>query len=134
MLPSFFRNVATVGLLTLALWAIAACSNPLSTTDDPAEATTGPTSTVQASPTRAAMMPIVTPTPIPAGATVPAPDQPGSGSGEANPDTYVVSDGDTLYAIALRFGVEIRAIIELNALSDPNDIRVGQELQIPPRP
>jgi LysM repeat protein len=80
------------------------------------------------------MMPIVTPTPIPAGATVPAPDQPDSGSGEANPETYVVSDGDTLYAIALRFGVEIRAIIELNALSDPNDIRVGQELRLPPRP
>jgi lipoprotein NlpD len=45
----------------------------------------------------------------------------------------VVAEGDSLYAIAIRFGVEIRAIIELNGLSDPNDIQVGQELRIPPR-
>lgn len=76
---------------------------------------------------------IVTPTVIVPGASPPpgatgAPTPP-----NVNPATYVVADGDTLYAIALKFGVELADLIQLNGLSDPNDIRVGQELKIPPR-
>jgi LysM repeat protein len=86
------------------------------------------------SPTRAAIMPIYTPTPV-----VPGALDPGAGQGAPtrvpeNPATYTVVEGDSLYAIALRFGVELQALIELNGLSNPNDIRVGQELQIPSRP
>jgi LysM repeat protein len=85
-----------------------------------------PTATIPA-------LPIVTPTVVvpgaspPPGATLPPtpPDQ--------NPATYVVTADDTLYAIALRFDVSLEALIELNGLTDPNDIQVGQELKIPPR-
>ncbi|MBW2988269.1 hypothetical protein DRJ48_03210 [Candidatus Woesearchaeota archaeon] len=45
--------------------------------------------------------------------------------------TYVVQPGDTLSAIGARFNVDYRLIAELNGISDPNQIYVGQELRIP---
>ncbi len=75
-------------------------------------------------------MTVVTPTPFVA--TSPQPGESPSVPAE-NPATYVVAENDTLYAIALRFDVDLNALIELNGLSDPNDIQVGTELQIPPK-
>jgi LysM repeat protein len=87
-----------------------------------------------ASPTETiAALPIVTPTVVVPGASPPpgvtAPPTPP----DQNPATYVVTADDTLYAIALRFDVQLADLIELNGLTDPNDIQVGQELKIPPR-
>lgn len=48
--------------------------------------------------------------------------------------TYIVQSGDTLYDIALRYDVEIEAIIEANDLTDPDTLQVGQELIIPVEP
>lgn len=48
------------------------------------------------------------------------------------PVTYVVELGDTLTAIAEKFGLEdIRILMTANNISDPNAIQVGQELIIP---
>jgi LasA protease len=47
------------------------------------------------------------------------------------PGTYVVQPGDTIGSIAQKFGVTEEAIIELNNLSDPNALQVGQTLLIP---
>lgn len=44
---------------------------------------------------------------------------------------YVVREGDTLSAIAARFGVTEEAILEQNPLSDRDRLLVGQELVIP---
>lgn len=44
---------------------------------------------------------------------------------------YVVQSGDTLYVIALRFGVSTDAIIQLNQISDPNLVSEGTQLKIP---
>ncbi|MCE5259495.1 MAG: LysM peptidoglycan-binding domain-containing protein [Chloroflexi bacterium] len=44
---------------------------------------------------------------------------------------YSVRSGDTLYGIALRFGVGYNALISANSISNPNLIRVGQKLWIP---
>jgi LysM repeat protein len=87
-----------------------------------------------ASPTATiAALPIVTPTVVVPGASPP----PGSTAQPTppaeNPATYIVTADDTLYAIALRFNVSLESLIELNGLTDPNDIQVGQELKIPPR-
>jgi LysM repeat protein len=46
---------------------------------------------------------------------------------------YVVQKGDYLSAIAKRFGVSVRHVVELNALADPNRLVVGMELKIPTR-
>ena len=39
--------------------------------------------------------------------------------------------GDTLYAIAGRFGTTVDAIVQLNGIADPNLIYPGQVFQIP---
>ncbi|MEE8337216.1 MAG: LysM peptidoglycan-binding domain-containing protein [Dehalococcoidia bacterium] len=55
---------------------------------------------------------------------------PGRGSA-LPPLSYEVQPGDTLGAIAERFDVGQSAIVELNGISNPNLLSVGQELQIP---
>ncbi len=49
----------------------------------------------------------------------------------ANSSTYIVKAGDTLYQIALRYGVTLGALEQLNNLPDPNSISVGQAIIIP---
>jgi LysM repeat protein len=46
-------------------------------------------------------------------------------------EEYVVQPGDTLFAIALRFGTPAADIAAANNLSNPNLIFVGQRLVIP---
>ncbi|HEY7523667.1 MAG TPA: LysM domain-containing protein [Candidatus Limnocylindrales bacterium] len=64
--------------------------------------------------------PIASPTGEVAGATATAPGR-----------TYRVRSGDTLFAIAQRFGTTVRAIQELNGIDDPSRLHVGQVLLIP---
>jgi len=45
--------------------------------------------------------------------------------------SYVVKKGDTLGSIATRYGVTVSELVELNGLSNPNKIRVNQEIKIP---
>lgn len=45
--------------------------------------------------------------------------------------TYRVRSGDTLSAIAARFGTTVKAIVELNGIADPSLIHAGQLLKIP---
>ena len=66
--------------------------------------------------------PEVTPTTGPAPTSTPAPPQ---------ARTYVVQPGDTLAAIATRFGSSVPAIQEANGLADSNVILIGQVLVIP---
>jgi LysM repeat protein len=44
---------------------------------------------------------------------------------------YVVQEGDSLYGIALEFGVSTEDLMRANGLLDPNFLVVGQELFIP---
>ena len=44
---------------------------------------------------------------------------------------HVVSAGDTLYNIGVRYGVNPRALQQLNAIADPTTLSIGQELRIP---
>jgi murein DD-endopeptidase MepM/ murein hydrolase activator NlpD len=44
---------------------------------------------------------------------------------------YIVQSGDTLYSIAIRFGISLTALTEENGIVDPNQLYPGQELIIP---
>ncbi|RME81081.1 MAG: LysM peptidoglycan-binding domain-containing protein, partial [Caldilineae bacterium] len=48
--------------------------------------------------------------------------------------TYTVKAGDTLYSIARKYDITVEDILRYNNLQDPNNLRVGQELQIPGKP
>ncbi|MBE6823729.1 MAG: LysM peptidoglycan-binding domain-containing protein [Ruminococcaceae bacterium] len=44
------------------------------------------------------------------------------------PMYYFVRPGDTLYSIANRYGIDIKTLVAINALEDPNTIYPGQRL------
>ena len=46
-------------------------------------------------------------------------------------DTYTVRRGESLTAIARRHGVPLHLLIQVNGITDPNRIKVGQVLEIP---
>jgi tetratricopeptide (TPR) repeat protein len=46
--------------------------------------------------------------------------------------TYVVKEGDTLYAIARKTGVRLEGLLGANPGLDPRRLRVGQTLNLPP--
>ncbi len=58
---------------------------------------------------------------------VPGPEQPGEGTTVE----YTVRPGDTLYSIAVRFGVDVQELARANGISDMSTIYVGQKLIIP---
>ena len=91
----------------------AASSSP--TASASAVATASPTSSPSPSPTPA-------PTPVPT--AVPTATPPPQ-------ETYVVQEGDTLAAIAQRFGTTASAIQAANGIDDPDEIVIGQVLVIP---
>src|SRR5687768_15787664 len=68
---------------------------------------------------------LITPVPTP---TVPPAAQPTSA-----PIKYTVQPGDTLFGIALTFGVTIDDIVRANNIADPNSLSEGQVLTIPQR-
>ncbi len=68
----------------------------------------------------------VSPTPAPTPTPPPAPPAP-----SAETQTYTVQSGDTLSAIAKRYGTTVDAICQANGIEDPNLIKAGEELTIP---
>jgi len=56
---------------------------------------------------------------------------PNRGAGSQPATRYVVKPGDTLEAIAHRFGVTVNTLDRRNGLRNPNRLRVGQTLRIP---
>lgn len=55
-----------------------------------------------------------------------APDTPATPSGS----TYVVKPGDTLFKIAQASGLSVTRLSQLNNITDPSQLRVGQVLQL----
>ena len=53
-------------------------------------------------------------------------EEPGGG------ETYIVQPGDTASGICLQLGCDHNDLLELNGITDPTKLQVGQELKIPP--
>jgi len=60
-------------------------------------------------------------------------EAPKSVESKKKPAVHPVRKGETLWGIARRHGVSLRALIEINRLSHPEALRVGQRLRIPER-
>lgn len=60
-------------------------------------------------------------------------DQPHAAASQASGTVYVVRRGDSLGAIAARFGVSVSALARANSIRNPNLIYAGQRLVIPGR-
>ena len=102
------RNGA-IALLSLLLLTTAGCGRA----DDSAQESTVST-----------LAPVATPAPTVLAETVT--------SAPPAEITYVIQPGDSLSVVAQRFGVSLQELADFNAISDPNSIKEGQELAIPP--
>lgn len=87
-------------------------------------------------PTPVKMLDIVTPTP---GAPPPTPNAnatpgnttPPEGAPPSDATTYVVQPGDTLFGIAAKLNVPVKALEEENGITDADSLQAGQILKIP---
>lgn len=78
--------------------------------------------------------PVVTARPVGSAkpAASPPPSAPAASSRPATSGaTYKVKSGDTLSAIAARFGTTVKVLVNLNHISDPSKIHAGQVLKLP---
>lgn len=126
--PAIPALLLVATLLTLAISgfrpdlpaSVVASPTPSATT--PPTPSTPPTASPTATPT---------PTPSPSPTVAPSPTATVGPSPQPTHRTYRVRGGDTLTAIAARYGTTVRAIAELNGITDPSRLQVGQVLLIP---
>ena len=94
-------------------------------TPAPTRPTPTPTVSPRPTPTPTAS---ATPTPRPTASPTPTPSPTPTTSGSKS---YTVKSGDTLSAIASRFGTTTRILMDLNSISNANLIKIGQILKLP---
>ncbi len=98
------------------LVTVAACGGSAASPSQPA-ASVAPAASFAAP---SAAPPLATPTPVPSVA-------PATGG-----TTYTVKKGDTLWAIAQRYKITLKALQDANPqLKDPNVLKIGEKLVIP---
>ncbi|RME37462.1 MAG: LysM peptidoglycan-binding domain-containing protein, partial [Thermoflexia bacterium] len=134
------EEMADLGMVSMMAEA-GQTQTPMVTESPLASPTEAPTSAPVSEETPPAPEPTPAPTPVPtpsvvevfptpAGETQPQPvvTEPSAAAGEV---TYVVQPGDRLFRIALRFGVDYRALAAYNNILNPDRIYPGQVLRIP---
>ncbi len=72
-----------------------------------------------------------TPTPAGIGEARATPRATPTPKGTATPLVYRIQSGDTLLAIAAKFGVSVDLLVSRNNITDPTSLQIGQELVIP---
>jgi len=71
--------------------------------------------------------PVQSPPPVNPPVELVSPDN----SQPASPVSHTIQPGDTLWAISIKYGVTVDAIVQLNNIANPDLIYAGQVLQIP---
>ena len=99
----------------------------------PPSPTPVPTATASPIPSpTATATPVATPSAAPSLSATPEPTVAPTAPPPPPPQaTYVVQAGDTLAAIAQRFGTTVAALQGANGIANPNEIMIGQVLVIP---
>jgi LysM repeat protein len=121
---------ATIVVIGVALGALVLSRGPLAPGSSPGgddAASPSPAGTVVPS----TASPGAEPTPGPTAAPTPRPPATPAPSTTPRPKTYKVRSGDTMTAIAARFGTTVAEISALNNIANPSLIRVGQVLRLP---
>lgn len=108
-------------LVTLAFLLTAAACGRVITRPTPAPATPTPTPTSSPQPPA---RPTATPAPY-------TPEPTATPTVTPTPIIHTIARGETLIAIARKYGVSVAAIQEANGILDPRSLRVGQQLAIP---
>lgn len=94
-----------------------------------------PTEVAATSPTVSpdATAPAVTAPPEATPSVAPASSAPSAAASEpaTSGATYRVKSGDTLSAVAARFDTTVRVLTQLNGITDPSKLKVGQILKLP---
>jgi LysM repeat protein len=130
-------QAALAGLLGLALVLVlivrfsgssAGVAGASSSPRPAAAASVAPSGSVQPGPTVASPSSALAPSARPAVTARPTPNPTKT---PAAARTYRVQPGDTLSAIAARFGTTAATLMRLNNIKDPRALRIGQVLQLP---
>jgi lipoprotein NlpD len=58
--------------------------------------------------------------------------KPAARSTDARPEFHAVRKGDTLYSIALDYGLDYRELAQWNGMTEPSVISIGQQLRLSP--
>ena len=88
----------------------------------PAETVALPIATPTPEPTSEEVVAVTTPTATPLVTRQPTP---------TGPRTHVVQAGENLFRIALRYGMSVETLAQVNGITNPSLIYVGQQLKIP---
>lgn len=118
--------VTTLFVLALSGFRAGVPAEPVATAP-PGQASATPAATVPGTPPPTPTAPAPSPTPT----TPPAVTAQPTTLPSPTFRTYRVRSGDTLGAIANRFGTTVKALTELNGITDPSRLQVGQILLIP---
>lgn len=107
-------------LFIVGLTLLAACSGQVITRVTPTPSATATVGVIAV----ATQRPTATPAPY-----TPAPTA--TPTITPTPIIYSIQRGDSLLKIAQQFGVSVRSLQDVNGITDPRGLRVGQELMIP---
>lgn len=70
--------------------------------------------------------------PIPPETTTTSTVPPTTTTTYVEPVYYTVKSGDTLFNISKRFNLDMLQLMQLNGITNPDHVEVGQNLQLPP--
>jgi LysM repeat protein len=121
-----YRAAFAVWLAAVVSLALGGCGRILQPPTPTVVARASPTATDTPRPTATRR---ATFTPVPA-----TPSNTPTPTVTPTPIIYTIKRGDTLLAIARQYGVSVAAIQEVNGITDPRRLQIGQEIIIPLEP